>query len=134
MRTPLNRRSLLLAILSVCAGRHAYALDRPRLIVLGAAVTSPIVALGVGGAIAPKREMSLRGWLVCNGAEASRATYAELFASLGTKFGDGDGSTTFNLPSRDVEMNGAEVIRGTAICPNGPIVSALMPFDTTSNV
>jgi hypothetical protein len=72
MRTPLNRRSLLLAILSVCAGRHAYALDRPRLIVLGEAVTSPIVAFGVGGAIAPKREMSLRGWLVCNGAEAIR--------------------------------------------------------------
>jgi hypothetical protein len=56
MRTPLNRRSLLLAILSVCAGRHAYALDRPRLIVLGAAVTSPIGAFGVGGAIAPKRK------------------------------------------------------------------------------
>lgn len=38
------------------------------------------------------------GWLVANGAAVSRATYATLFAVLGTTFGSGDGSTTFNLP------------------------------------
>lgn len=38
------------------------------------------------------------GFLVCNGAEVSRESYAALFAVIGTKFGDGDGSTTFNLP------------------------------------
>ena len=38
------------------------------------------------------------GWLLCNGAAVSRATYADLFTVLGTTFGVGDGSTTFNLP------------------------------------
>lgn len=37
-------------------------------------------------------------WLVCDGRAVSRATYAALFAVAGTKFGAGDGSTTFNLP------------------------------------
>lgn len=36
--------------------------------------------------------------LVCNGAAVSRATYARLFAVIGTTHGVGDGSTTFNLP------------------------------------
>lgn len=38
------------------------------------------------------------GWLLCYGQAVSRTTYAALFAVLGTTFGVGDGSTTFNLP------------------------------------
>ena len=38
------------------------------------------------------------GWLVCNGSAISRTTYADLFAAIGTTFGAGDGSTTFELP------------------------------------
>lgn len=38
------------------------------------------------------------GWLKANGAAVSRTTYAALFAALGTTFGAGNGSTTFNLP------------------------------------
>lgn len=38
------------------------------------------------------------GWLLCYGQAVSRATYAALFTLLGTAFGAGDGSTTFNLP------------------------------------
>lgn len=38
------------------------------------------------------------GWLKRNGAAVSRTTYAALFAAIGTQFGAGDGSTTFNLP------------------------------------
>lgn len=38
------------------------------------------------------------GWLECNGAELSRTTYAPLFAKIGTTYGAGDGSTTFNIP------------------------------------
>lgn len=47
------------------------------------------------------------GWLRCNGAAVSRVTYSRLFAAIGTTFGAGDGSTTFNLP----EMRG-EFARG----------------------
>ena len=38
------------------------------------------------------------GYLLCNGAAVSRSTYADLFAVVGTTWGSGDGSTTFNLP------------------------------------
>jgi microcystin-dependent protein len=38
------------------------------------------------------------GWLVCDGAAVDRTCYAALFATIGTVFGSGDGSTTFNLP------------------------------------
>lgn len=38
------------------------------------------------------------GWLMCDGAAVSRSTYADLFAVVGTAYGIGDGSTTFNLP------------------------------------
>lgn len=38
------------------------------------------------------------GWLVCDGSAVSRTTYATLYALVGTAFGSGDGSTTFNLP------------------------------------
>jgi microcystin-dependent protein len=39
------------------------------------------------------------GWLIENGAAVSRTTYAALFAVIGTTYGAGDGSTTFNLPN-----------------------------------
>lgn len=45
-----------------------------------------------GGAEAPK------GWLLCQGQAISRTDYADLFAVIGTAFGAGDGSTTFNIP------------------------------------
>lgn len=47
------------------------------------------------------------GFLKCNGAAISRTTYAALFAVIGTMFGAGDGSTTFNLP----DLRG-EFVRG----------------------
>lgn len=39
------------------------------------------------------------GWLSCNGDAVSRTTYANLFSAIGTTFGAGDGSTTFNVPN-----------------------------------
>lgn len=47
------------------------------------------------------------GWLVADGSAVSRTTYVDLFTALGTTFGIGDGSTTFNLP----DVNG-RVIAG----------------------
>lgn len=45
-----------------------------------------------GGVTAPA------GSLFCDGSAISRATYADLFAAIGTAYGVGDGSTTFNIP------------------------------------
>jgi microcystin-dependent protein len=55
------------------------------------------------------------GWLECNGAAVSRTTYAALFAKIGTAWGAGDGSTTFNLPPDRyrVGKNTAAVAVGT---------------------
>jgi microcystin-dependent protein len=39
------------------------------------------------------------GYLVCDGSAVSRVAYPELFAAIGTTYGAGDGSTTFNLPN-----------------------------------
>jgi len=47
------------------------------------------------------------GYLECNGTAVSRTTYAALFAVIGTAYGTGNGSTTFNLP----DLRG-EFIRG----------------------
>ena len=38
-------------------------------------------------------------FLLCDGSAVSRTTYADLFAVIGTTYGTGDGSTTFNLPN-----------------------------------
>lgn len=38
------------------------------------------------------------GWLLCYGQAVSRTTYAALFGAIGTTYGTGDGTTTFNLP------------------------------------
>src|SRR5690349_17632806 len=38
------------------------------------------------------------GWLIADGSEVSRTQYADLFAVIGTTYGAGNGTTTFNLP------------------------------------
>lgn len=48
-----------------------------------------------------------QGWFECNGQAVSRTTYASLFAAIGTTWGGGDGSSTFNVP----DLRG-EFIRG----------------------
>ena len=44
------------------------------------------------------RNTAPTGWLKANGAAISRTTFSALFDAIGTTFGSGDGSTTFNLP------------------------------------
>ena len=53
------------------------------------------------------------GYLECNGQAVNRITYAELFAAIGTLYGVGDGSTTFNVPElRGEFIRGADNARG----------------------
>ena len=60
------------------------------------------------------------GWLSCDGRAVSRTTYSELFASIGGAWGNGDGSTTFNLPS----ANGRAAIgAGSVTDANGTVRS-----------
>ena len=64
------------------------------------ALAAPVLqALLPTGAVIPYAALAApAGYLVCDGSAVSRTTYAALFTLLGTTFGTGDGSTTFNLP------------------------------------
>ncbi|HLH49877.1 MAG TPA: phage tail protein, partial [Roseiarcus sp.] len=54
------------------------------------------------------------GFLLCDGQAVSRTTYANLFAAIGTTWGAGDGTTTFNVPDwRGVAFAGADNMGGT---------------------
>jgi microcystin-dependent protein len=44
------------------------------------------------------RQTPSAGWLLCDGSAVSRTTYSALYAAIGTAYGTGDGSTSFNLP------------------------------------
>jgi len=64
------------------------------------------------GTIVPWSDSSIpSGFLECAGAAVSRSTYATLFGIIGTTYGSGDGSTTFNVP--DLQDNVAVSKSGT---------------------
>ncbi len=72
--------------------------------------------LPFGGGTAPS------GWLECNGAAVSRSTYSDLFAIIGTIYGAGDGSTTFNVPD----------LQGRVMMGEGGNTAARTPADLES--
>lgn len=75
---------------------------------LSSHITNQISSIGLLGQVAYfAYSAAPTGWLKANGAEVSRTAYAALFAIIGTKFGVGDGATTFNLP----DLRG-EFVRG----------------------
>ena len=60
-----------------------------------ASVSDPIP---VGSIVMTGRSTAPSGWLICDGSAVSRSTYSDLYSAIGTAFGVGNGSTTFNLP------------------------------------
>ena len=70
------------------------------------------------------------GYIICNGAKVSRTTYADLFAKIGTTFGSGDGSTTFNLPDLiDKFPEGSRTV-GTYKGPGLPNITGTLTYIT----
>lgn len=66
-------------------------------------------AVAPAGMLAPfAMATSPDGWFACDGSAVSRTTYSALFDAIGTTWGAGDGSTTFNVP----DLQGA-FVRGT---------------------
>jgi microcystin-dependent protein len=66
-----------------------------------------------GTIIASGNAAAPAGYLLCDGSAISRTSYANLFSAIGTAFGTGDGSTTFNLPDlRGVVLRGVDGSRG----------------------
>jgi len=88
------------------------------------------VLLAVAGLGAQPGDLKMRaasnvpnGWRECDGSEVSRAEFADLFAVIGTTYGDGDGATTFNLPDLRGEFlrgwdNGRGIDDGRALGSN----------------
>ena len=81
--------------------------------IVGGNFNIPVGALGNApnpidaGTVVPWAKSSApTGWLECDGSAVSRSTYAALFTAIGTTYGAGDGSSTFNLPD----------LRGGTIC------------------
>ena len=78
----------------------------------GVAIGQPVLMSDISdmlvGMVAPFAMVEAPlGWLACFGQDVSRTTYDKLFARIGTRYGTGDGSTTFKLP----DLRG-EFVRG----------------------
>lgn len=70
-------------------------------------------AVGTGQVAFFAQSAAPAGWIKANGAAVSRTAYPALFAAIGTTYGAGDGSTTFNLPDlRGEFMRGWDDGRG----------------------
>ena len=85
-----------------------------------------------GGTSAPS------GYLMCDGSAVSRSDYSALFAVIGTSFGSGDGSTTFNVPDlrgKFLEGTPSSGTIGTSIAAGLPnITGTLQPIATDRGV
>lgn len=89
------------------------------------ATTAFVLANGVptGGLIMWSTASAPSGFLLCDGSAVSRSTYAALFAIVGTTFGSGDGSTTFNVPNYTNRMPYGTTIGATGGSANATLVS-----------
>ena len=84
--------------------------------------------IAFGGAAAPDA-----GWLLCNGADVSRSTYARLFAAISTAYGTGDGSSTFGLPDlRDRVLLGKGSNNGTVGTETGSVAASSVITNATN--
>lgn len=101
-----TERAKLNAILDTGSGSIITAAERSKLTTLGAltdeqiAIINNIDTLGapVGSIIAWPDSSVPNHYLECDGREISRSDYSDLYGIIGTKYGVGDGSTTFEIP------------------------------------
>lgn len=82
-----------------------------------------IMPVGKGSPIPP-------GFLLCDGAAISRTLYPELFAAIGTNYGAGDGSTTFNLPKGNIPF----ILNPLPISNNGQLTYINMRNDNNGSI
>ena len=74
------------------------------------------------------------GYLICDGSAISRTTYSELFTAIGTLFGSGDSSTTFNIPDLIDKFIQGHTTVGTVKSAGLPnITGSLTPANGTTS-
>jgi microcystin-dependent protein len=104
---------------------------RLKLAGLGAAKFSGGIA-PVGTVVSYVGTSAPSGWLLCHGVAVNRTTYAGLFAIISTSWGEGDGSTTFNLPDmRGLFLRGRD--RGAGNDPNAATRTAIATGGATGD-
>lgn len=82
---------------------------------LSSALSGAVGVLPAGAVIPYAGSAAPAGWLLCGGQAVSRSDYAALFAIIGTTYGSGNGSTTFNVPDlRGRVVAGEDDMGGTA--------------------
>lgn len=75
------------------------------------------------------------GYLLCDGSAVSRTTYADLFDAIGTTWGAGDGSTTFNLPNLNSYWLKGSTTAGTNVSAGLPnITGTFQPGTSTAPI
>lgn len=84
--------------------------------------------LPAGTVIAYAGSVAPEGFIACNGAAVSRETYANLFAAIGTLYGSGDGSTTFNLPDLTDRVVQGSATAGTALAAGLPDITGVICY------
>ena len=74
------------------------------------------------------------GWLICNGQAVSRTKYSRLFDVIGTAYGAGDGSTTFNLPNLQgrvpIGVSSSHALASTGGAETHTLTTAQIPAHT----
>lgn len=71
------------------------------------------IAMPSGAVMSFAMSTAPSGWLICDGSAVSRTAYAALYAAIGSTWGAGDGSTTFNIPDfRGAFLRGFDNGRG----------------------
>ena len=89
---------------------------------LGTAAIESAEGLSPIGGIQPYAgSSSPTGWLVCDGSAVSRSIYADLFTLIGSTYGAGNGSTTFNLPDLQLEEHDSPASILNYIIKHGPL-------------
>lgn len=68
------------------------------------------------------------GWLLCDGSAVSRTEYSALFAVIGTTYGAGDGSSTFNLPNLKDKFIEGSATSGTVKSAGLPNITGKVGF------
>jgi microcystin-dependent protein len=93
----------------------------------GGTPTGTIIAYASNGALPD-------GYLSCDGSAVSRTTYADLFDAIGTTWGSGNGSTTFNLPNLIDKWTKGSTTAGTDVSAGLPnITGAISQFRSHSS-
>ena len=90
-------------------------------------IASGADSIPVGAIIYYAKSTVPSGFLICNGGAVSRTTYATLFGVIGTTYGTGDGSTTFNVPNLTNRFPQGNATPGTVKAAGLPNISGNTP-------